>query len=217
MIKLSKQAEPKILSVHKVAWTAELLHAIASSPKLPKSIQNRYNEPEIKDLLLKESNSKCMYCESLVGHVAYEHIEHIKPKARAKYPELSFEWSNLGLACPKCNLNKSDDYDEKIPFINPYIDDPLNHFLFLGILIRHKPGDLRAELTEKTLKLNRPELLERRNERFDLISEILDKISSSTDSIKKINTKILFEHIDVYQPYSSFLSKYVESCGLVLR
>ncbi|MBF4428008.1 HNH endonuclease, partial [Vibrio anguillarum] len=125
--------------------------------------------------LKDESFAKCMYCESVVGHVAHEHIEHIKPKSVAKYPEYTFEWDNLGLACPVCNMNKSDIYDDKLPFINPYIDEPSDFFVAAGPCIFSKSGVRRAELTEKILKLNRPELIEQRLERIEYIRELVDK------------------------------------------
>jgi energy-coupling factor transporter ATP-binding protein EcfA2 len=54
--------------------------------------------------LIKETKGKCMYCESFISAVAPEHIEHYRPKAI--YPQLTFDWANLGLACPWCNIKK---------------------------------------------------------------------------------------------------------------
>jgi hypothetical protein len=52
------------------------------------------------------------------------------------------------------------------PFINPYVDTPATHFRAEGPFVRPVPGDARAEITELELQLNRPELIERRQERL---------------------------------------------------
>ena len=57
---------------------------------------------------------KCNYCESRSGHVATLQVEHYRPKAKVIAGEndniettgyfwLGLEWTNLLLACPKCN------------------------------------------------------------------------------------------------------------------
>lgn len=203
MIKLQKSDKPQILKDKAVEWTSKLLSYIRNDRPVPQSIQNKYNHHEIKTALKDETFSKCMYCESKIKHVAYEHIEHIKPKARNKYPELTFEWENLGLACPICNNNKGDMYDEAVSFINPYVDDPSAHFLIVGHFIYHNPGDIRAELTEKQIGLNRSELIERRKERIDSLRILADKYATQTNpTIKSIILEELKEEMSSDKPYS---------------
>ncbi|CAA6803023.1 MAG: Unknown protein [uncultured Aureispira sp.] len=55
-------------------------------------------------------NHKCGYCESFSNHVATLQVEHFRPKAKVTedsshkgYYWLGCEWSNLLLACSKCN------------------------------------------------------------------------------------------------------------------
>jgi hypothetical protein len=107
-----------------------------------------------------------MYCESKIAHVTFAHIEHYKPKRRDRFPELAFEWTNLGLACPRCNLAKHDKFDAGVPFVNPYVDDPKSYFRAEGAFVRPVPGNARAELTELEIELNRAELVERRQDRL---------------------------------------------------
>lgn len=178
MVNLIKGAEPEILRRNKSAWTRLVLEHIAKGVRIPKSLSSSYNQTEVKEALKAESHNKCMYCESNVSHVAHEHIEHIKPKAQEKFPELTFEWNNLGLACPVCNMNKGADYDHGTPFINPYIDDPLENFIPMGSFIYNKPNTPRAELTSRTLKLNRPELIEKRKERIESIIRLVERYHS---------------------------------------
>lgn len=212
MINLTKGAEPNILRDNKTAWTNELLGHIARGEKIPKSLASNYNQTEVKEALKIESKNKCMYCESNVSHVAHEHIEHIKPKAQNKFPELTFEWSNLGLACPVCNMNKGAEYDNDTPFINPYVDDPVDNFIAMGHFIYNKPNRPRAELTNRTIKLNRPELIEKRKERIESIIRLIERYHSMAEGALK---EALLEEINLEiaedKPYSMCSKSIVEA------
>jgi len=203
MIKINKGAEPNILVSNKAGWTAELMGYINASAKVPDGVSNRYNNDEVKTALKAECLNKCMYCESPVAHVSYEHIEHIKPKASTKFPTLTYDWNNLGLACPVCNMNQGDEYDVNLTFINPYVDDPSLHFIAIGHFIYHRPGNQRAELTKRIIKLNRPELIERRLERLESITRLIDKYYTEPNSILKDAIKAEIE-IEILEdkPYS---------------
>jgi len=55
-------------------------------------------------------HEKCAYCESEAKHVATLQVEHYRPCRAVRednehegYYWLAYEWSNLLLACPKCN------------------------------------------------------------------------------------------------------------------
>lgn len=126
-----------------------------------------YKHRENKCILQSSSFDKCMYCESKTSHTYYGDVEHIKPKSR--FPELEFEWENLGFVCRICNGNKSDKFDTTLPFINPYDENPEEHVLAFGSIIRQKQGSERGELTINQIGLNRVALVERRTERLDQI------------------------------------------------
>jgi 5-methylcytosine-specific restriction endonuclease McrA len=211
MIHLTKKPEPQVITTNKANWTTLLLGFIARNEKVPSTLSNAYNVKEIKDSLRLESHSKCMYCESKVGHITYEHIEHIKPKAKTKFPQLSYEYDNLGLSCPKCNMNKSDTYDLNNAFINPYIDEPTTHFNSIGAFIWAKSGDNRAKLTEIEIDLNRPELLEIRGERLKTIRGLVDFYNNTPNGVLK---NALKKEIDIEitekKPYSFSAKKLVK-------
>ena len=201
MIRLHKLAIPLSLQEHKDQWSTELMEYVNRGEKVPDNIKNKYNQEDVKEQLKKETHGKCMYCESFIGAVAYEHIEHFKPKK--EYPLLTFEWSNLGLACPKCNTNKLDDFDETCPFINPYVDNPSDHFISAGTMILSKPNDKRAKITEIKLGLNRPELLEARKERIDSVRLLVDQyVSETNESLKILLLKEIQKEISEDKPYS---------------
>lgn len=166
MIKLSKGAQPASLAANAKTWRDKVLAHHRANTELPATLASNYNQEDVKSALTQETHGKCMYCESKIAHITYAHIEHYKPKRKGRFPELTFDWSNLGLACPVCNGNKSDTFDATAPFVNPYVDEPTTHFRAEGPFVRPVPGDARAEITETELKLNRAELVERRQERL---------------------------------------------------
>lgn len=126
-----------------------------------------YKHPDNKAALLNASGAKCMYCESKIRHIDFGDIEHIKPKAEGLFPELEFDWLNLGIACSKCNNQKKDKFDRAAPFIDPYSEDPEDHIMALGSYLAQRNGSVRGEITIREIDLNRPELLEKRLKRVD--------------------------------------------------
>lgn len=114
-------------------------------------LKKKYDDPVNKEALRKSTSGKCMYCESKMEHICYSHVEHIKPKS--KFPELEFEWSNLGFCCQICNTKKGNKYDENVPFINPYNENPEEHINFWGYWV--KPCSERGKYTNKEIDLNR--------------------------------------------------------------
>lgn len=164
MIRLTKGAKPQVLTDNAAQWTRELLASIHNNDGTYGEVLKEYNKPAIKDALEAETHGKCMYCEGRIKALGYNHIEHIKPKDRTKFPELTFEWENLGVACNVCNLNKGEEFDVGLPYINPYIEDPADHFVASGAFVFHSPNGARGKLTEIKIQLNRKALLETRGD-----------------------------------------------------
>ena len=153
----------------------------------PAALDNHtYNDAQNKSALRDAAYGKCMYCESKIDHIAHAHVEHIKPKAPDKYPELAYEWSNLGYACPVCNVNKGDKYDSATPYIDPYHENPSDHLIFCGSILWKKMGSERGQLTIKDINLNRVNLVEKRRraiEKFDSVISLAYR--TNNDSLKK--------------------------------
>lgn len=118
---------------------------------------------------------KCAYCESKPLHVTYGDIEHVVPKS--VQPELTFEWTNLTLTCDVCNTNKGQSQG----LVDPYNDNPTDYLIVFGPMIFGRPGNSKGELTERTLKLNRTDPLERRSERLSRLIEQVRRISETRD------------------------------------
>lgn len=200
MIKLNKPESPKILTDNSKSWTNDLMAFINKGEKAPDHVLGRYRHPEIKNVLKVASSEKCIYCESKVTQVYFGDVEHIKPKV--KFPEHTYDWENLGFVCAVCNNNKGDDYDEALPYVNPFVEEPTDFLFALGTHIFHKPGNKRGELTEKTLDLNRPELIERRKERIDSIRTLADKYETEANaSLKSLLGDELKKELEDDKPY----------------
>ena len=183
MIKINKQSCPSVLTQNKDKWTQELLEYYKKGERPPDSLVSKYRHADIKSAVRKDSYDKCIYCESKVTPTYSGDIEHLKPKS--KYQHLTYEWTNLGYVCSKCNIAKLDKYNEALPYVNPYVEDPSNFFKALGTFIWHLPNNQRGEITEREIQLNRAELIEARKERLDLLRNLIDRyMSPQNDSLK---------------------------------
>lgn len=140
----------------------------------PTALRSNYKYPDNKEALKAASNGKCMYCESHVSHLYYGDVEHIRPKDDDKFPELKFDWENLGYACARCNNAKNNKFESDCPLIDPYFEEPSTHLFAFGALIKHKRGSERGALTIITVDLNRAELIERREIRLTELQNAID-------------------------------------------
>lgn len=175
-----------------------------------------YKHKENKKALKDASNDKCMYCESKISHIDFAHVEHIKPKAADKFPELKFEWDNLGYACPICNNTKSDKYWDDCTFIDPYSDNPKEHLVAIGTLLQPKRGCERGEITIVEIGLNRPELLEKRGERIkDVENAIKTCFRTKNTRLKENAINELKKEANVDKEYSMVVEALLNAHGLL--
>ena len=170
MIKVTRSTEPVILQKKGAEWTEKL--RCATTRKEREKALNRYRHPQVRHALEVMFHGKCAYCESKILHVDYGHIEHFRPKSNPRFAHLIFAWSNLLLACPRCNgtENKGDKFpeiEEGGPLVNPCEDDPEEHLQFeydASTRVASVYGKTpRGQLTEQLLGLNRYHLRARRS------------------------------------------------------
>jgi hypothetical protein len=143
-----------------------------------------------KEHLLTEGKNQCVYCAINInsfGGIRNFHVEHYRPKAKNKFPELINEYSNLFVACSICNCFKGDDWPNEPSTLldNHAFPDPskIDYCCFLEC---NNQAVVESEyITGKyiiqKLFLNRPQLiLERRsyylNEELKRESEKLKNI-----------------------------------------
>jgi uncharacterized protein (TIGR02646 family) len=169
----------------------------------PSALSNgNYKHPDNKKALKESNYGKCMYCESKISHIDYGDVEHIKPKS--KYPELEFEWDNLGFACTKCNRQyKNDTYDEETPYINPYDEEPQNYIMSNGAILFPFQGSERGEITIEGLGLNRTELVEQRYNRIVEINKVIKAcFRTSNETLKNNALNELKKEVNYDKEYS---------------
>ena len=186
-----------------------------SKPKCPNSsvLQGDYKHPVNKNALVDASSGKCMYCESKITHVYFGDVEHIKPKS--KFPSLQFDWFNLGFSCAKCNSAKSDKYDENTPHINPYDEDPEEHLIAWGALLKTKNASERGEITILDINLNRPELIEKRNARILDLGRALDACARTKNTnLKQLAVDALMAESYPDKEYSLFVKTFFNLHGI---
>jgi len=162
---------------------------------------------------ITETHGKCAYCESKIRHIASGDIEHIVPKSRV--PDKAFEWENLTLACDVCNGNKGDSFnaDANAPendLIDPYVDDPIEHFAFFREVIVPRTDSQRAYVTNSILKLSRGELVERRRERMEFIDGLLRNYANSDPKYKSmLLDDLMINHLKDSDEYSASCNAYI--------
>lgn len=209
MIPLKKGATPQVLIDNAQAWTAELLAAIAAGEELKAARKNRYNDHRVKSALLQETHEKCAYCESNVTHIAYGDIEHIVPKKVR--PELTYEWTNLTIACDKCNTNKGSTEE----LIDPYNDPVDQAYTFAGPMMVPRQDQDLANASMLLLQLNRTPLVGMRTERLlSFATRVREIQSTPNEQVKKLLIKALVNDArDHSKEFSACLAAYVKWLG----
>jgi len=121
----------------------------------------------------------CVYCERKIS-TENSHVEHVRPKALHKFPNLFDKYENMVVSCDlknTCGNYKGSEYDEK--FIHPIENDPADFmtYNFATGKIVNKNDSLkeRVDYTCEILNLNGcRELIEARK-------TILIQLNSSVD------------------------------------
>lgn len=175
MIRLYKQDEPEVLRTNGAAWLDAIQQRLAAGEIPTNTEKGRYRHPDIKAALIVETHGKCAYCEALLLHITFGDVEHISPKSNRV--EDTFRWDNLTLACDVCNTYKKN----AVGIIDPYDDEPNDHFFFSGPMIFVRPGSAKGTLTRKQLRLNRADLIIHRSKRLETVEGLLTIIETTAD------------------------------------
>jgi hypothetical protein len=210
MRNLHKLNKPDILSNKEIQWLADFLADPTNNTN-----KLRYRHKDIKNQLKLETNDKCIYCESKIGHNTPGDIEHKIPSSKA--PNLRFDWNNLSIACTECNRRKNDYYVTGADFIDPYIDNVEAILEHHGPIVLWKVGEVRAEISVKTLNLNSPlriELIANKLTKMSQLTEILERYNNETDTmLKGLLGKQIQEMASVTSEYSAMVLSILNQKG----
>ena len=182
MHKLERNEVPKKLEKANI----EYLNKIATNP----NVDNTFNQTvgnETRKSLIKMTGGYCAYCESYIED-GIPNIEHIIPKS--KEPKLAYEYSNLVLVCPVCNLNKGDKYSED--FIDPTKEDPEKHIKFEGqhIFALDEKGRVTIEMLQLDSEIKNKARKEKLKEVRYIINDIIQDIQDLEDN--KISKEVRY-------------------------
>ena len=143
-------------------------------------------------VLQNEQNYLCIYCESKV-ELDNSHLEHIKPKARDKFPELTFNYANIVVSCNgnchtedeeyySCGHIKDNEYDET-KFLNPIelidIREYFEYDIDTGDITESSRDINKAKYMISTLHLNDGSLPLARKKALKIFIEKLKKLDNS--------------------------------------
>ena len=216
MIRLEKGEEPAVLAQNSAQWTSVVVRKLNSGEVPTKAEKSRYNHADVKKELLRETHSKCAYCESKFRHIVYGDIEHVVPKSDD--PSKWFSWENLTVACDICNTNKSNAGVDRDSFIDPYDVDPEEHFWQIGSMMYARPGSNAAALTERLLDLNRADLVERRFERLKSLLKLVESVERCDNpDLKRILWDEFTAESQSNNEYAALSRSIVELASMKLR
>ena len=159
MRNVTRSAIPTSLAANGTKWRDELLQWIQSNPtvKVPNALVKHYAQDDVREALRKMYRDQCCYCEGRITDVSFDHIEHRRPKS--KFRDRVFDWDNLHLACPKCNLKKSDKWSKTAPILDAVGDRPIEDHLTYEFgntgLLRWPESRRGGETTVEHADLNR--------------------------------------------------------------
>lgn len=211
MIKLNRRPTPDALAVLERSRERAAEHDARAEP-WPEALRSAYRHRDVKQSLMAEVCDKCAYCESKIPHVYSGDVEHILP--RRHRPNLALDYANLTLACARCNNAKRDYFDEAMPLVNPYEDDPSEFFAAAGPMLVRRGGSRRAQVTELTIDLNRDDLLDRRRDRLNQILPLVDQYHrEENDSLKSAVAREIWHEAERCREYTFFVTAFLLAVG----
>lgn len=212
MRNIQKLTEPEILASNKESWLHDYLEDKDSATK-----KYRYRHPEIKQRLKDESGTKCVYCESKIGHNTPGDIEHKVPSSKDE--TLHFTWSNLAIACTECNRRKNDYYEEGNEFLDPHSDDVEAMLEHHGPLVMWTTGEHRAEISVRILQLNnesRKDLIVRKSQAIMEFNDMIERYSTTGNStLKKVLYLEIHDRVLADKEYSAMLREVARRKGVI--
>lgn len=171
----------------------------------------------------KEYGLRCAYCEGAIYHEG--HIEHFRRKNAKHYPQLTFVWENLFLACGSndhCGHYK--DHKNSPPYnpdqlIKPDEHDPEDYLYFHStgeVRVRHGLDDNKTNMANQTIRvfgLNEPTLVGSRSKALKSYKEIM---LEEFDIVANWPPEYLQEYLadevkkTRYHPYSTSIKHFLQ-------
>lgn len=167
-----------------------------------------WNQPYIRKALLDMTHHKCAYSEVMLGeNSSYMEIDHFYPKSL--YPNKVVEWGSLIPCCKTSNIKKGNIDPAKVCLINPFIDAPSNHLIYIGALCKGldekgKNSVLYYDLNNIQFKKPRFDAIFRIKKDFQLLSEECQPTELVGDKLRRFTARLeaILESGQPTEPYS---------------
>lgn len=109
------------------------------------------------DELLPWTNNHCAFCDGMGGTTNWP-VEHFKPKAKHRFPEAAYDWTNLYPCCERCQ-GKGDEWEADLlrPDEDGYEFGDCFYFDYTapeGVALLAKPGNQRAATLLRLYRLD---------------------------------------------------------------
>ena len=212
MRNLTKQPEPDVLHDNKVDWLIAYL-----ADQNNKTNKYRYRHPDIKNALRQETDWKCVYCESSIGHNTPGDVKHKIPSSAARTRH--FDWDNLTIACTECNRRKNAYYSAVKPFLDPYVDDVESRTQHIGPILDCKRGDTDAEITVKILELHNRErvaLILKKIEKIEQLNDLYERYHSAMGTpLGEVIRNQLIKKADQKSEFSGMVASILAKAGII--
>lgn len=176
-----------------------------------KSVPPKYgkNYWDWKEYLSKEGKEQCVYCTINIrsfGGIRNFHVEHYKPKAEDKFPQLINDILNLYFSCSICNSFKGDEWpnNPSVALDNKSFPDPskvnYSDFLKWNDKFLIESDKVTGTYLIQQLFLNRPQLILERKSYFlhENLKQECEKLLTILNLLKSKNKgdEILYGYIN---------------------
>jgi uncharacterized protein (TIGR02646 family) len=149
----------------------------------------------IRNILIADFKKNCGYCgcsrptpraTTDNPRAPRGHVDHYR--AKAIYPELTYEWANYIWSCEACNVEKGEFDDPSDPILNPCELDDCNQLEFIidtgeyCLIDQHSAYSKRFSHTDQSTMLNANEFSIRRRNRVKSLINLFISIAHLLES-----------------------------------
>ena len=197
MMYIIRSEEPEHLTNNKEAWTQPWIEHYrkikddnGNLKKEKKPTDSHWTNDLLRNILIGDFKNNCGYCGCSrptpksgtdKKRAPRGHVDHYR--AKAIYPELTYEWTNYIWSCESCNLEKGEFDNPEYPLLNPCDKadcELLTYVIDTGIYCLKSNNDIsikRFENTDKMTMINANEVAIRRRNRVKILISSFESIS----------------------------------------
>lgn len=221
---ISRNNCPAYLSENKATWTIPWVahyrwqkDVSIETEKPPKPSDGYWRDNRIRLVLMEDYKNNCGYCGALLptpqyrrgvlqqvsvnGNIEFSSkgdVDHMKAKARQ--PELTYEWLNYVWSCKPCNQHKGEFHSSNYPLLNPNVEDDCTKIGFIEdtgqyTLIHEVHNNAtwknRFKNNEKKTLINSVEHCKKRKLIISMLHQRFESTRKDRDNLTKLNNILI--------------------------